>query len=726
MGDFAHYLVMVADLCQWCRSEGILTNTRGSAANSVVCYCLKIHQIDPIEYRLTFERFVNPERKKLPDIDLDIERDRYDDVIKFMQGYIEEREGSDQFAQIGNYGTLANRSTFRMVAESLGIEKETIDEVAKLLPQMIDSGLVDEEEDAYAALKEQYPEIYDLAAGVFDSIKNVSQHACGWAVGTKDRPLKQWVPLYLIASSGAFVTQYDYKTYEWFGLTKLDLLRLKTLSVVKRCLTMLGKDALDLQQIPLDDPETFAMMRAGKTDGVFTLQGKTNRQGVMEVEAQTVHDVIASVAIYRPSLTRPGYHRVYNARRRGEETVSYPSDAAERVLGESYGLPIFQEQILDLAKAIGFSDAESQDYLDAIKLAKGVGRGAKEAFDKLRDPFIQRATDNGLSDEEAEGTWDLVSSFQGYGFNRGHATSYGRLAVRAAYLKCHHPQEFFTSLLDVYPEVGRYVAAAKGDGFRILAPDANRSGVGFSRGEDAQSIRVGFTRIKGVGVTAARALVSGQPYASLDDLRSRTPSQAVNAKTIIILGEVGALKNFGIRASASESRQFELLSFLLEKPGALEGIEYRPKSRSTETWRFAGRTSGVEITEARTSVAKLFWIPEIENVLTLKASPWARVKSYLLTAVDENGIGFDIACQEDRAEEANYLKFIAKHCQGAAICMEGQIKQPFDRDRPMMFRFFDVAGTHQERPAVWGIDDKKVMTAFNVLHRRKMAARRSK
>jgi DNA polymerase-3 subunit alpha len=726
MGEFAHYLLVMSDLIIHAREQGILTNTRGSAANSLVCYCLQIHNHDPIQYKLTFERFVNPERPKLPDVDIDIQYDRYEDFMGYVKDYIQEREGKDSLVLLCNYGTLANRSTFRMVADSLGISKEVQDEVADLLPQMIDSGLVDEEEDVYSALKGQYPEIYELASGVFDSLKSVGQHACGWLFGTSDRQLSEWIPRYYIASSGQMVSQYDYKNALLFGLNKGDFLRLKMLSVVANTLKALGKNPLDLEQIPLDDPATFEMIRAGRTEGIFTLQGKTNRQGVMEVEPTDEHGVIASVAIYRPSLTRPGYHRVYNKRRRGEETVVYPHSIAEKVLGESYGLPIFQEQILDLGYGIGFDHNEAQELLDAIKMAKGVGRGAAEAFEKIHPRFVECAVTNGLTEEEAENVWQLVDSFQGYGFNRGHATSYGVLAVRAAYLKRHHPQEYFVSLLDIYPEKHKYIAAAKDEGFKLLPPNINRSSGGFSKGDDSKTIRIGLARVHGLGPAALTAIIRNQPFVDVDDLKARTPSMAVKSTTINNLAAVGAFSEFGIAGSDDDSEILKLLGLLLDKPRAMKGIKPRfANPRNKNGWKHEGLHRGVELTDNRASVSKLFWIPELDDVLSLKASLWARVKTWLLTAVDENGLPFEIMANEDKEAEADYLKFMAKKCRGAVICLDGAIRKPFDANGPMAFRFYNVTGAFNGEPQVFNVDDEKIVKYFTILNRRKMTARKA-
>jgi DNA polymerase III subunit alpha len=730
MGDFKDYLLMMSDFIQHARREGILTNTRGSAANSLLCYALGIHNIDSIHYKLTFERFVNPERKKLPDIDIDIQYDRYEDFMAYVKEYVAAREGEGNIRLLCNYGTLANRSTFRMVAESLGIEKEKQDEIAGLLPQMIDSGLIDEEDDIWAALKEEYPDIYELASGVFDNIKSVGQHACGWVFGTRDRPLDEWVPQYLIASSGQLVSQYDYKQAMEFGYNKGDFLRLKMLTVISKCLSMSGLNPLDLESIPLDDEETFEMLRSGDTEGIFTLQGKTNRTGVMEVEAENEHDVIASVAIYRPSLTRPGYHKVYNRRRRGEEETEFPSDVAEEVLGESYGLPIFQEMILELGYAVGFSHGDAQELLDAIKLAKGIGRGAAEAFDKIKPKWIAAAMKNrGLSKQEAEETWEYVGSFQGYGFNRGHATSYGLLAVRAAYLKCHYPHNYFVSLLDTYPQHGRYLADARAHGFKILPPDINLSTAGYSKVGD-KSIRVGLAAIDGIGPVALRAILAGQPFSSIDDLKERTPSSAVKVTTINNLAAAGAFSGFGVKGTPDDTEQFKLLGFLLDKPKAMEGCKPKHTRRreSSGGWRHLGYDPNVRLTDQRASVSKMFWIPELpeKELLKLKASAWARVKTYLLLAVDENGVAFHIMANEDKSEEAEYLRFIARKHRGNVICMEGSVRKPFDTDGPMGFRFFDVTGSYEGEPQVWGADDERMVKAFTVLHKRKRQARSRK
>ena len=739
MGDFAHYLLIMSDFIIYARKQGILTNTRGSAANSLLCFCLRIHDIDPMPgaYNLLFSRFVNPARKKLPDIDIDIQKDRFDDFMAYVQEYMAEREGEGQVAQICNYGTFANRATFRTIAEKLGMEAEEINELSKLLPQMIDSGMVDEEDDVYEVLKEQYPEIYEMAQGLFDSVKNVSQHACGWLFGTKDRPLEKWVPLTLIASSGRLVTQYNMNMLEDFGLNKGDFLRLRTLDVVQNTRKMIGQDSLDISDIPLDDPKTFELLREGKTEGIFTLQGKENRRGCIEVEVESVHDVIRSVAIYRPALTREGRHTAYNERRKGlQEWESHP--LAEPIMRETFGIPVFQEQAMELGYAVGMSDAEVDEIYKAIKMAKGVGRGAKEAFAKIKPKFIERCKSLGLSKDERRELWELLVAFQGYGFNKGHATSYGILAVRAAYLKAHYPAEFHTSLLDVYPEKAKYIATTRSAGYKFLSPDVGLSGRGFTLDRSTGGIRVGLARVKGLGPVAVGEILAGQPFHSYDDFKARTSRRALNKKRLETLATVGAFESFGIEGEKDDALQFKTLGFTLRKPRALRNI--RPKhvrERVSERgWHHHGLDKSVEITTGRASVSKLFWIPNLEDEprgykgFDLKASPWAQVKTNLLVAVDVNGIPFHIMANEDKQAESLMLRILSEKFRGYVVCFDGAIRQPFLNDGPMGFRFYGISGADfNNDPQLWRPDGtpvgKKAKLGFVTLHQQKRAQRKA-
>jgi DNA polymerase III subunit alpha len=706
MGDFAHYLLLMSNFIVDARKQGILTWTRGSAANSLLCYCLYIHDIDPMpdSYGLVFSRFFNPARKKLPDIDIDIDPDRYEDFMQIVHEYMEELEGEGQVVQICNYGTFANRSSFRTVASALGIPKEKQDEISKLLPQLIDSGMVEEDADVYEALKDEYPEIYELASGIFDSIKNVSQHACGWLFGTKDRPLSSWVPLYLIASSGKMVTQYDWKLAEEFGLVKGDFLRLKTLAVASRAMRMIGKSPLDFHKIPVDDKETFEMLRVGATEGVHTLQGKENRRVAMELGVESVHDVIATAAIGRPALTREGKDRMIFERRRGEEVVDYPHELVEEILGPTYGVPVFQEQVMEICYALGMDDAGVDDVYQAIKKAKGAGRGAAEAFQKIKPAYMKTAKKI-VGRDIAETIWEnYIYSSRGYGFNKGHATSYGILAVRTAYLKRHHPAEYFTALLDVYSDKDRYISAARSEGFNFISPSVNESQHGFSFDRASGRIRVGLGRISGLGPVATGEIVAGQPFSSFDDFKARTTRRALNVNRVEILARIGALECLGVKGENDDTTQFEILGFCLDKPKAFRGCKPKHVSArvSDSGWEHLGLARGtVALSGTKTSVSKLFWIPPGAK-LELKSSPWAHVKTWLLTVVDENGLPFHLMVNEDKEAQSTLIKFLHRKCQGDVFCADGMIRQPFTSDGPQGFRFFGITGAYNNDPQMWG------------------------
>lgn len=694
MGDFAHYLLLMSDFITYAKKQGILTNTRGSAANSILCYCLRIHDIDSIEYRLIFERFYNPSRKKLPDIDIDIERDRFEDFMRFVQERMAELEGEGQVVQISNYGTLANRSAFRMVAEAQGVSKELVDEITKLLPSMIDSGMVDEEDDAYEMIKEQYPDVYELTSGVFDALKSISQHACGWLFGTKDRPISEWIPLCLIASSKSLVTQYNMAALESWGLVKGDFLRLKTLSVIQRTRNMLGQNALNINDIPLDDEKTFEMLQAGKTEGVFSLQGKTQRRGCIEVQVANVHDVIAVQALYRPSGTRTGFDKKFCDRKHGRKKVKYINSSHEKFFSDTYGLPLYQEQPLELGKEIGLDAVELQELLDAIKKSKGVGRGAKEAFEKIEPKFIKKALKH-MTQSEVDKLWKLMDAFQGYGFNKGHATSYGLLAVRSAYLKCNHPQQFFTALLDVYPDKSQYIAAARAAGFEFLPPDINESGAGYIPGKSDNEIRVGFSAIDSIGPGSIKEIIAGQPFSSLSDLKERTSARSLNKTRIENLAAIGALEGVGIEGDNSDLTDFKLLGFTLSRPTAFEGVKpSHTVKRDSGEWKHLGLYDGADLSEGAVSVSKLFWIPPLptKEIYKKKASAWAKVKTSLLTVVDVNGLPYELRANEDKEDKVAIIEFLATKCKGAVICVDGAIRQPFLYTGSLTFQLFNFTG----------------------------------
>jgi len=731
MEEFAHYLLIYSDIVRMARSQGIYTWTRGSAANSLVCYCLGIHEIDPIHYKLLFERFVNPARAKFPDVDIDIEGHRRNDVARMITEYMEQIEGVGNVLPICTYTTVANRSAFRLMAEAAGVPKEQVDELSKLLPQMIDSGMVADEEQAYEVLKEELGiDIHADATAMFDAIGGVSQHACAFALGTSDRPLSSWVPTYRIGSSDALVTQYNMKYIEEMGFQKLDLLRLDTLSIMHSIARMVGKDIRWLDSIMQtapgiyaeDDEATFKLIQSGRTEGIHTLQGGTQRRGGIEVGVASDFDMVAVQALYRPSGTRTGFDKAYCDRKHGKETYEPLNEIADLYLGETYGLPIYQEQIMALAFALGMSGEEVDDLYKAIKTAKGIGRGAAELFDRFRPVFMEHALRH-MPRVEADQLWRLFDAFQGYGFNRGHASSYAILALKTAWLKAHYPQEFFIALLERYPDNPRYMAAAIANGFKFEPPDINTSSGGFSRGKDEKHIRIGLRRIKGVGPGAVGEIVRNQPFASIDDLTARTNARSVDKTVRENLAATGALSAFGIKGERDDSTDLRLLNFIPRRPKAFQDCIPKLQKRYG-SWKFEGLVNGIDITEGKSFCAKLFWIPP-EPTLVKKASAMGKFNAWLLTVVDVNGIPVDLTASEDKKPEVQMLKHFAEHMQGSVICAEGKIWLPFLRGGNTSFKFWGIAGANNGNPEMWHCtdDDAKKLVELHALKERRRNAK---
>jgi DNA polymerase III subunit alpha len=716
MQEFANYLLIYADIVEMARDQGVYTWTRGSACASLVCYCLGVHEIDPIHYQLLFERFVNPARAKFPDVDIDIEAHRRDDVAKMVVEYMHEI-GQDVLP-ICTYSTLSNRNAFRLIAEAQGVPKERIDELAKLLPQMIDSGMVSSDEEAYEILREELGiEAHEDASALFDTIGGVSQHACAFAIGTKERPLDQWVPTYRIGSSDALVTQYNMKWIEAMGFLKLDLLRLDTLSILHSVARQLGEgtewiDALGRSAPGVydsSDEPAFQLLRAGRTDGVFTFQGATQRRGCIEVAPETTQDLVAIQALYRPGSTRTGVDKKFVARRRGEEEWEHLNEFTEKRWGDTYGLPIYQEQIMELGFDLGMSGEEVDDLYKAIKLAKGVGRGAAEAFANF-EPTFRKHSGKKMPREDADHVWAEFDRMQGYSFNKAHATSFAVLGKKSAVCMAEHPLETFIAILERYPDNPRYIAAALQAGFSFEPPDVNVSTHQFSRGSDDKSIRVGFLRVEGIGPGAAGELVRNQPYASVEDLRERCNSTRVKQPTVEALRAIGAFESLGIDGDDDDLTQLRLLKMVLNKPQVFKGIKPSIPRRSRGTWEYLGLQRDLDVTFGKRFCSKLFWLPP-EAKLELKAAASGHYSAWLLKAVDENGVPFDLMVGENKDVEVKLLKALAK-MEGAVVCLDGQVGLPFLRGGDTSFRVWGVTRAEEANPQMWNVseDDAKLVS----------------
>jgi DNA polymerase III subunit alpha len=732
MKDFADYLCLESDIVKMAREQGIYSWTRGSAANSLVCYCLGIHRIDPIYYKLMFERFVNPARTKLPDVDIDFEGHRRDDVARMVTEHMAELEGEGNVRAICTYSTVNNRAAFRLMAQAAGVPEERVDELAKLLPQMIDSGLVSDEEEAYELLKDEYPDLHDLVENVFDAIGNISQHACAYVLGTEERPLSEWVPSYLIGSSNAEVTQYNMKIIEEMGFLKLDLLKLDSLTIMHNIARMLGKDMTWLDTImesqpgiyDVPDKKTYKLLREGRTEGVHSFQGGTQRRGCIEVAPESDHEMVAIQALYRPSGTRTKNDKLFVNRKHGREDWRSLNELVGQFLDETFGIAIYQEQIMEMGAAMGMTGEEIDDLYKAIKTAKGTGRGAKELFEAF-EPTFRKYAAKLMPEEEADQLWAMWDALQGYTFNRGHASSYAILGLKMAYLRAHHPQEFFTALLGAYPNNPRYLAAAMSEGFTFEQPDVNTSSGGFSRGSTDKTIKIGLSRIKGIGPAAVQQITANQPFSSRDDLRERTSTTALKQPGIEALISVGAMESLGIDGEGDDLLDFQLMQFIPRRPKAFDGIDIKLPTRGGN-WKFLGLEHSVRVTEGKAFVAKLFWIPPVgESIFTTKTSATGKYDAHLLTVVDENGIPFDLNCSTAKKSESDQLKLLHRKCQGSVVCVDGQVSMPFIRGANTGFRFWGVTGAEDNKPHIWKCRDKEVPPMLVHLAQAKRAQRRA-
>jgi len=332
-----------------------------------------------------------------------------------------------------------------------------------------------------------------------------------------------------------------------------------------------------------------------------------------------------------------------------------------------------------------------------------------------------------------------MDAFQGYGFNKGHATSYGVLAVRAAYLKCNYPQQFFTALLDVYPDKSQYITAARSAGFKFLPPDINESGGGYTPGRGKNEIRIGFSSIEGIAGASINQIIAGQPFASLEDLRKRTTARVLNKARLENLAAIGALESLGIEGENSDLTDFKLLGFTLNTPHAFEGIKPRHTvKRDSGEWKHMGLYEGCDLTEGPVSVSKLFWIPPLnkKDIFKKKASAWAHVKTNLLTVIDVNGQPFELKANEDKVEKAEGIDFLATKCKGAVICVDGAIRAPFLYTGPLTFQLFNFTGAWIDDPQLfWNqscgfkhdrdLQDRKDAIAFVTKKQRKTKSKTS-
>jgi len=550
---YASYFLIVWDFYNFARQHGIVVGPgRGSAAGSLVSYCLGITNLDPLQHGLIFERFLNIDRVSMPDIDCDFSVEGRERVIR----YVSEKYGADRVAQIITFTTMASKAAIRDVGRVLEVPLRDTDRLAKLVPvwqgrsKTLEDTIkeVPEFREAYES-SEETKRLVEVAKTLEGVSRNVSTHAAGVVIAPE--PLVRYTPLQYGPGREAVITQYDMKAVGDIGLLKIDFLGLQNLDIIATCLRLLrqtrGLD-IDIEKIPYDDAKTYELIANGDTHGVFQFEGAGMRRMLMDMRPQSFEDVSAAVALFRPGpmVNIPAFV----ARKQGREPIEYMHERLEPILRDTYGVMIYQEQVMMAARELaGFTMSEA----DILRAA--MGKKDKVKMAKLRTKFIDGTVERGIPKTTAEALFDGIAKFAEYGFNRAHSAAYGVIAYQTAYLKANYPLEYMTALLIHMEGNAERVATAIVDcrirGIEVLAPDVNRSAVDFSMTDGR--ILFGLAAIKNVGRHAVESIVamrqSEGPFKSLEDLCERTSAiQDVNRRVLEALVQSGASDSLGERA----------------------------------------------------------------------------------------------------------------------------------------------------------------------------------
>ncbi len=538
---FPGYFLIVSDFIKWAKAHGIPVGPgRGSGAGSLVAYSLQITDLDPLRFHLLFERFLNPERVSMPDFDVDFCQERRDEVIH----YVQERYGRAQVAQIITFGTLQARGVLRDVGRVLEMPYGQVDKLCKLVPQnpahpVTLKQAIEDEPRLQAARddEEVVKRAFDIAVKLEGLNRHASTHAAGIVIG--DRKLHELVPLYRDPKSDMPVTQYNMKWVEQAGLVKFDFLGLKTLTTIDKAVKLVRQRGIDLDisKIPLDDPKTYAMLAKGETVGVFQVESAGMRRALVDMKADRIEDIVALVALYRPGPM--ANIPVYCDCKHGRAQPDYIHPKLEPYLKETFGVIIYQEQVMQIAQALsGYSLGE------ADLLRRAMGKKIRAEMDKQRARFVEGAMAGGVEKEMADQIFDVLAKFADYGFNKSHAAAYALVAYQTAWLKANYATEFLAASMTMdmgnTDKLAEFRQEAQRLGIKVLPPSINRSFREFA--VENGEIIYAMAAIKGVGGAAVDALVEarkGRPFKSLADFASRLPVKMVNKRTLESLMAAG-------------------------------------------------------------------------------------------------------------------------------------------------------------------------------------------
>lgn len=544
--NFCDYFLIVSDFMLYAREQGILTGPgRGSAAGSLVAYALHITDVDPIKYHLLFERFLNPERITMPDIDIDFPDSRRDEMIQ----YVMKKYGKHHVAQIITFGTLAAKAAVRDIGRVLGASLKEVDSIAKQIPSKPGITLREAIKES-PALKAKMEEstvakhIIETAMKVEGLPRHASTHAAG--VVLSDQPLVDIIPLQE-GHQGVFLTQYAMDHLEDVGLLKMDFLGLRNLTLIENVTSLIEKyegTKISFEEIQYKDHKTFSLLAKGDTTGVFQLESEGMRNVLRRLAPHSLEDIVAVNALYRPGPMEN--IPLFIDRKHGKKAIEYPHDDLQEILSRTYGVIVYQEQIMEIAsKMAGFSLGE------ADLLRRAVGKKIKSVLEEEREHFVEGCKKKGYSIETANQVYDLIVKFANYGFNRSHAVAYSMISFQLAYLKAHYPHYFMAALLSSVSssdsKLAQYIQEGKSSGMEFLPPSINRSGYSFFVEKGA--IRFSLAAIKNVGISALKEIFQERkkrPFEDLFDFCVRVSGKSVNRRTIESLIFSGAFDEFGV------------------------------------------------------------------------------------------------------------------------------------------------------------------------------------
>lgn len=575
----AAYFLIVSDFVRWAKDEGIGVGPgRGSAAGSIVAYALSITDIDPLKYGLLFERFLNPERTEMPDIDMDFDDKRRGDVID----YVRRKYGEDKVAQIITFGRLQAKSAIRDVGRVMGYPYGLPDRIAQkmILPDL--GATISESLEKNGEFKKEYnsngdiKRIVDGALKIEKITRGEGVHAA--AVVIAPQPVTEYVPVKLDTKGGAVITQFDGPTVANLGLLKMDFLGLRNLSVIQEAIRNIEKNhgiTIKEDEIPFDDPKTFELLGRGDTAGVFQVESPGMRRLLQRLQPEHFTDIIAVLALFRPGPLKSGMVDDFVERKNGRKPVTYYDDRLKPILEETYGTFVYQEQVMRVSMLMsGFSAAR------ADKLRKGMAKKKLEVLNEYKAYWVDGAESNGFSRDLAAKMWEDILPFAEYAFNKSHSAAYGVITMRTAYLKAHYPAEVMAAVLTSYmgktDELAKYVVECQKSGIALLPPDINSSELSFTAIPD-EGIRFGLAGIRGVGEAVVRHIVAERaengPYSNFHDFINRVDSKMVNRKSCEALIKAGAFDSTGYPRR-------QLYAFL-EEGGVLESAAKRQRDRDS-------------------------------------------------------------------------------------------------------------------------------------------------